>query len=313
MEKTKPYLTFSRPQHRPISFLFKKAAEKNAALMRELTVEEEREARDRLAEVRLIAPGSRFESVECGGVPCEWVFRDQQPQDKVLLYLHGGSWTFGNLSTARPVSVLLTGLSGIPVLTAEYRLSPEHPYPAGGEDCVAVYQWLLDQGYLPENVGIFGDSAGGNLSLALIHRLLEAGKALPGALGLASPVPDLSEDAFLSKSKPDLLYSRYQGQEQDLVSLYCGNHDPKHPFLSPVYGDFTGFPPMLIHVGGEEPLSVDCDIMAQKAYRSGVDVTLKIWREMYHDFTIVGNSLKESRKSLAELAQFFRQHLKLEE
>lgn len=292
-----------------MSFLFKKAAEKNAALMRELPLEEQREARERLADVRVISPGARFTQLECAGVPCLWVCQDPSPADKAILYIHGGSWAFGTLRTARPVGLLLSALTGYRVLICQYRLAPEHPYPAAAHDCSMVYRWLLDNGYPPEHVGIFGDSAGGNLTLSLLHRLIAQGRPLPAAVGLASPVTDMTEDSALARDTPDLLYTQYQGREQDVLSLYCGERHRADPLISPVYGDLSGFPPMLIHVGQDEPLCVDCDLFAQKAHDAGVDVALKIWREMYHDFTIVGNTLKESRRSLAEFAAFFERHM----
>lgn len=309
MPNDRPYLTFSHPLPGPASFLVKKAAEKNADYMRTLTVDEHREAIERLAGARLIAPGIRFSSAEEFGVPCEWVTGADSPADKVILYLHGGSWAWGNLHTARPVGAMLSAVSGYRVLVAEYRLAPEHPFPAGADDCAGVYRRLLDLGYAPERIALFGDSAGGNLSLSLLQRLLALGLPLPAAVGLASPAPDMSDSSELFRQMPDLLYTRYEDQERDIFSLYCGKNDRTNPLISPCYGSLTGLPPMLIHVGQDEELCIDCDLFAKKAYEAGVDVALKIWRGMYHDFTIVGVTLKESRESLKEFGAFFQAHL----
>lgn len=309
MEKLKPYLTFSHPRPGAASMLFRRAAEKNNTILREKTIEERRELMLPLAEMRLIPPGVQFQPVDCSGVPCEWVFRADSPAEKIILYLHGGSWAFGNLKTARAVGVMLCEVTGYRVLVAEYRLSPEFPFPCGLDDCAAVLDWLGADGFVGEKVGIFGDSAGGNLTLALIHRLRREGKPLPKALGLASPCTDLSDTSELVRQKPDLTLTQYQGAERDAFSLYLGDHDRTDPLISPVYGDLAGFPPMLIHVGQAEELCIDNDIFAQKAYDAGVDVALKIWKEMFHDFSIVGVTLRESRQSLKEFGAFFTEQL----
>lgn len=309
--RRKPYLSFSYPFPGAASFLWKKAAEKNAGAMRELAVERRRQAMNRLADVRPNerAPGLNHRQILCGGVPCEWIDRPENPPGKVIVYLHGGSWCFGNLHTARAVGYMLSEASGYRVLTVEYRLAPEHPFPAGLADCAAVYERLLEEGFQPDGIALFGDSAGGNLALALLHRLQAEGKPLPAAVGLASPATDLSSSGILAKESPDQLYIQFHGMEQGILDLYCGEEDREHPLLSPRFGELGGFPPMLIHVGQDESLCLDCDRFAQKAYQSGVDVSLKIWRGMYHDFTIVGRALKESRRSLSEFGLFFQKHL----
>lgn len=309
MNSVKPYLTFSHPGPGPVAFLYKKAAEQNARLLRAATVAEHREANERLADVRQIAPGIHTLPVDCDGVPCEWIYQAESPPDKVLLYLHGGSWAYGSLYTARAVGKMLCWVSGYRVLVAEYRLAPEHPFPAGLDDCAAAYRWLLGRGFAPEQIALFGDSAGGNLSLALMNRLHAAGETLPTALGLASPATDLTEHGMLARGLPDLLFTRHEGREQNVLDLYCGEHDRASPLLSPVYGEFAALPPTLVHVGQDEDLCVDCDLFAQRAYNAGAQVSLKIWRGMYHDFTIVGATLKESRLSLREFGAFFRKHL----
>lgn len=312
MEKLKPYLSFSAPGASRASVLFKAASVKNAQVMREKTVEEHREANLALADVRIIPPGMQFEQVKASGVPCEWAFRADSAADKVILYIHGGSWSYGSLKTAKAVAVLLCEATGCRVLTAEYRLSPEWPYPAAIEDCSVVYRWLCDNGYRGENIAVFGDSAGGNLTLALMHRLKAQGRPMPCALGLASPAPDLRESSAICRGQIDQMYSVYQGREQNLLDIYIGDNNRENPMISPMCGDLAGFPPTLIHVGQDEALYLDCDLFAQKAYEAGVEVSLEIWREMFHDFSIVGNTLKESRLSIKEFGEFFQRHLRVE-
>lgn len=305
MENSKPYLTFSHPGPGPASFLYKKAAEKNAERLRSVTLRENREAKEVLADVRQISPGIHVLPADADGVACEWIYSAYSPPDKTIIYLHGGGWCTGSLHTARAVGKMICGVSGLRVLTVAYRLAPEFPYPLALDDCARVYRWLALRGFPAEGIMLFGDSAGGNLALALMHRLRAENLPLPAALGLASPVPDMTEHSALARGGDDLLYTRLDGVEQNMMDLYCAGHDRCDPQISPVYGELSFFPPMLIHVGQDEDLCVDCNRFAAKAYESGCDVQLKIWRGMFHDFSVVGATLKESWRSLHDFGAYF--------
>ncbi|WRS27528.1 alpha/beta hydrolase [Oscillospiraceae bacterium MB08-C2-2] len=286
------------------SLFFKSAAEKNSQLARQRTVEEHRENMLKLAELRPVLPGLCQQDVLVEGIPCQWVYKEGALSMPVILYLHGGSWAFGNLRTARPVAGMLAELTGCRVLTVQYRLAPENPFPAALEDCFKVYGNLLLRGIPGHKLAIFGDSAGGNLSLALIHRLKELEIALPQALALASPVPDLTVESALWKSGQDLLFHLYDGQPDNIFDRYVQGRDKTDPLISPVFGDLSGFPPTLIHVGGDEPLAEDCAAFARRAAVAGSEVAVKVWKEMFHDFSIVGVTLKESRDSMREMSEF---------
>lgn len=290
------------------SLLIRRAAEKNSESMRGKTVEEHRRILQKLADIRPVPPGVRIKPVNLGGVPCEWITRKDSRPDSVIVYFHGGSWAFGNLHTARPVGVLLAELADYSVLVADYRLSPEHPYPAALEDCHNVYHHLLGAGYDPRRVVLFGDSAGGNLCLALLHLLGAQTAPYPAAVACASAVTDLRDDGPLSRAKPDLLYTIHENREQSIISLYLQGEDPGLPTISPVLGDMTGFPPLLLHVGEAESLRADNIAFAHAAARCRVRVCCKVWKEMFHDFTTVGVSLKESMLSLREIGAFFQAH-----
>ena len=304
----RPYLAFADNKPRASSLLFKMAAEKNAQVMREKTPDERREMQYKLAERRPSPPDVAVTEELCAGVPCEWIEPACARHNKVILYIHGGSWMMGNLKSARPVGAYLAEISSYKVLVAEYRLTPEYPYPAGLEDCFAVYVHLLEQGYPPENIALFGDSAGGNLALALAHKLREAGLGLPCALGLASPVVDF-EGSAMWLQKPDLLFVAMPEGELDIFTTYAPPEKWEEPLISPVMGDLSGFPPILIHVGGDEALAVDCAAFAEKAHKQGVQVLTKIWREMFHNFSVVSATLRESRQSMTEMAEFFVKYL----
>jgi len=302
----RPFVAFTQKKPLPASALIKLAAEKNAQLMREKTVQEHREILDKLAEVRLVSPLNHVDAVQCAGVPCEWISRTGSRADKVVLYIHGGSWAFGNLKTARAAGIHLCEAAGFRVLSVEYSLSPEHPYPKGLTDCRSVYDWLLENGYTNRDILFFGDSAGGNLCLALLHQLRDEGEALPLGVACASPAVDLTAESQLIRDAPDLIYTIWEGKEEDIFSLYAGDHPRDNAYISPLYGDLQHFPPILIHVGEEEAMMEDCVAFGNKARQQGGRVLVKVWKGMFHDFTVVGNTLLESGRSMRQIGWFFQ-------
>ena len=171
----------------------------------------------------------------------------------------------GNLIISRHGASLFAQAIPVPVLSVEYRLAPEHPFPAGLEDCRAVWDALLQEGYRPENIALLGDSAGGNLCLALIHLLLAEGAPLPCAVGLLSPVTDVSEKSTFQLCPPPLAFAQWQGKRQAIFDLYAQGHDLTDPLLSPVYGDLQGFPPR----GGRRISCGGLRRLGQKGPRSG--------------------------------------------
>jgi len=303
------YLEFSSESVGAASLLVKKAAQKKQDHMGEMTVEEQRAYNQKLYEALPTLPGVHTTPVTLGGVPCEWVGLSEVPTPKVILYLHGGGWSLGNLVTSRFAASLFAQATELSVLSVEYRLAPEHPFPAGLEDCRAVWDALLQMGYQPRQIALLGDSAGGNLCLALTHLLRAEGAALPCAIGLLSPVTDLSDASNFRRCPPPLAFAFWQGKRQNIMDLYAQGHSLTDPLLSPVCGDLQGFPTLLIHVGGDESLAADCAAFAKKAHGQGVDAFCKIWREMYHDFSLTGHTLRESRQSVAEMGEFLLRHL----
>jgi len=303
------YVLYTTEAPGPKSLLFKLAALKNNETMRTKTVEEHRVILRRFSDIRPIPPACKTEPALIEGVPCEWITTPESRPDKVVVYLHGGSWIFGDLSSARPVGVLLAEMGDFTVLAVDYRLAPEHPFPAGLDDCEAVYRHLLEKGFPPDKIGLFGDSAGGNLSLCLLHRLREEGVPFPAAVACASPVTDLQPGSSMRQLESDLNYTRYKGEEWDIFSLYLAGVDPRDPSISPILGDMTGFPPILLHVGADEALCEDNVAFAEQACAQGVKVICKVWNGMYHDFAIVGVTLKESKESMLEVSAFFRKYM----
>lgn len=236
---------------------------------------------------------------------------ESAPPGYLIVHCHGGAYVSGGLTQARAIAALICGAAHISTVTFAYRLAPEHPYPAALEDALALWDAVLAAGYAPEHIVLAGESAGGNLCLALCQALQSEGRPLPAAMALLSPWADLLQtgpsyqalkDVDATLSAPELMQSAldYAGGQEALL------HDP---MLSPVYADFAGFPPTQIHVGTSELLLSDAETLAGRMRQAGVEVALLRWAGMCHVFQMFG--FPESRESLKAVGQFLREQLKL--
>lgn len=189
-------------------------------------------------------------------------------------------------------------------LAVDYRLAPEHPFPAALEDCLATYRWLLQSGISPQNITIGGLSAGGNLTLAMLLSLRDAGDPLPAAAVCLSAITDmeLTGESFRSNSDP-MLTADFTMR---VVKQYVGNHERHSPLLSPLYGDLHGLPPILIQVGEDELLLSDATRLAERASTAGVDVTLEVWPKMWHGWHLFAPYLPEAQRAVDAIGRFVR-------
>lgn len=232
--------------------------------------------------------------------------KENPSQDHVILQLHGG----GYMGAVRNAYYVFAGLynevsHGCNVLTPDYRVAPEHPYPAALEDAVASYQWLLDKGYYGEQIIVAGDSAGGGLAMALCMYLKDHHMPMPGGVVAMSPWTDLtaSGESYETNYERDPLF----GNTKDsliYVNDYAGDHDKMDCYISPLFGDFRGFPPMLIQVGSLEMLLSDSVSVAAKAREQGIRVRLSIYEGMFHVFQMAYLYIPESKKAWAEVGKF---------
>lgn len=232
--------------------------------------------------------------------------KEHPNREKIILQLHGGGYVGAMRNAYRMFAGLYNEVSrGMSVLTPDYRVAPEHPYPAALEDAFCAYEWLIQQGWFAEQIILAGDSAGGGLAMALCHYLKDRGKQLPGGIVAMSPWTDLTasgesydtnyeRDPLFGKTRDSLIYNRD----------YVGNHDPMDAYISPMFGDFRGFPPMLIQVGSYEMLLSDSVDTASKARHQGVKVRLSIYEGMFHIFQMAAKMLPESRKAWVEIGKF---------
>jgi epsilon-lactone hydrolase len=240
------------------------------------------------------------------GVNCEWISRGTTVQGRVLLYLHGGGWILGWGGTHRRMVAELAGACAARALAVDYRLAPEFPFPAPLDDCLTVYRQVLQQGVSPGEIVIAGDSAGGNLTMACLLALRDAGEPLP-ALGVGiSPALDLSGGELSASARRDRVVSPKAGRF--MARSYLGGQDPRNPLISPVYGDLRGLPPMLIQAGCEEGLRAGAECFAERAQAAGVDVTLEIWPGMWHVWHCMPG-LPEAGQALQRIGGYVRGRL----
>ncbi len=258
---------------------------------------------------QLAIPGdTKFTDVTCNGVRSIWADAPSADPDRVIVHFHSGGYVVGSAKGYRSFGGHLSGATGCRVLLAGYRLAPDHPSPAGVDDGIAVYKWLLSGGYSPEKIVLCGDSGGGGLVLAALQKLRDQGVALPAAGIAISPLTDFARtgESYQSNIPHDpLVTTDFLGA---LGTLYCGDRDPRDPELSPLYGDWSGLPPLLILAGEIEMMRDDGKLAAQAAQRAGVDATYFEGEGMAHIWTLYADRLPEAREGLALIAQFVNRH-----
>lgn len=229
--------------------------------------------------------------------------------DAILLHFHGGAYVSGNLLQARMVISPISAAAKLQGVTFSYRLVPEYTYPAQLEDALAVYRMVLRYGARPEKIGFVGESAGGNLAIALALKLREMGEPLPGALCLLSPWTDPAQTGESYRTLRDVDVSINADELMVSALQFVGGDEErfKDPLVSPIYADFTGFPPTQIHAGESEVLLSDSKTLAEVMRRDGVEVSFLHWVGMPHVFQVYG--FEESRASIKTMGDFLQQTL----
>jgi epsilon-lactone hydrolase len=268
--------------------------------------------RQRIEEVGAVwPPGSdvRLEAVDCDGVPGEWSLAPGSDPSRVLIYFHGGGYCSGSILSHRRLVTEAGRAAGVRTLAVEYRLAPEHPFPAAHDDAMTTWRFLRRQGITAGSIAIGGDSAGGNLTVALVNRLRAAGDALPACAWLLSPWTDLtmSGDTLDTKDAIDpIIHKGYLGELAD--AYVPAKLDRRDPLISPLFSDLRGFPPTLIQVGSAEGLLADATRFAAAAGSADVKVTLEIWPQMIHAWPMWNAKLEQGRRALASAGEFIRAH-----
>ncbi len=253
------------------------------------------------------APDAQCERVDAGGVPAEWVAAPGADPSRAVLMLHGGGYALGSIETHRRLGYDLSAASAARVLMIDYRLAPEHPFPAPVEDAVAAWRWLLAQGLRPSRLSIIGDSAGGGLVLSTLVSLRDAGLPLPGCAVAISPWVDLEMrgGSVQSRAAVDPMVSE-EGL-QAFARMYLGERDRRTPLAAPLHAELAGLPPVLVQVGSAEVLLDDALRIAEKLHTAGNDVRLSVWPNMPHVFTFFAPVMSEGRDGCREIGEFVRQ------
>ena len=262
-----------------------------------------------LAKVLWAARGVKIDRGNVHGLKAEWLTPKQSAKGKLLLYLHGGAYIMGNCATHRQLVSYIARAAGIRALLPEYRLAPEHPFPAAVDDAVGLYRALLADGHAADQIVVAGDSAGGGLTMATLLSLRDAGDPLPAAACLLSPWLDLSAsgESMQTHAHRD---PWFDPEDLPLIaSYYCDANNIRNPLVSPVYADLSGLPPLYIQVGEDEILLSDSTRIADKVRAAGGNAEIEIWPGMWHVFQAFHPELPESKLARKKMAQFLTNHL----
>jgi len=246
------------------------------------------------------------EAVRAGGVPSEWIAAPDADPGRVVLYLHGGGYVIGSINTHREMIARISRAASARCLAVDYRLAPEHPFPAAVEDATAAYLWLLAQGVSPKRIVIAGDSAGGGLTVATLVNLRDRRAALPAAGVCLSPWVDLEGIGESMTARAALDPMVQKAHLTALAAHYLGKTDVRTPLAAPLYADLTGLPPLYIQVGTAETLYDDSVRLAERARKAGVEVIFEPWEEMIHVFQVFAAMLPEGRQAIEKIGEFVR-------
>lgn len=257
---------------------------------------------DRLSLLRAVPRSVRREAAAIEPIPAEW-FLPPRPAG-TMLYLHGGGYHFGSIRLYRELAARLALACGARVLLPEYRLAPEHPFPAAVDDALLVYRRLLADGHAPGRIVVAGDSAGGGLSLALALALRDADEPLPAALVCLSPWTDLTCTGETMTTCADLDAMLPADVVRHFAASYAAGQDVHNPLISPLHGDLAGLPPLLVQVGTDEVLLSDSLRLAEKARAAGATLQLDVWPEMWHVWHLFASAVPEARQAIDAIGQF---------
>ena len=268
-----------------------------------------RAAQDRVTPQRL-PRGVQARGIEAPEITGEYLSAEGNPSDTAVLYIHGGGFVVGSTKTVRPMTGGMVKWLGLNVLSIDYRLAPEHPYPAAHEDCMSAYRWLLEQPF-GRRIVIMGESAGGNLVLGTVLRAKAEGIPLPECVVALAPTIQYDQvfPSYTENLKTDCMVSNLS---EETIAVYLCSKDPQKlhdPYFAPYYGDYNGFPPTLIIASDSEVLRDDAIQLQGKLQASGVPSQLSMYHNLMHTFPLIP-AIPESKKAYREIQTFVNNTLK---
>jgi len=275
----------------------------------EVDVKKMRRKISRISAFMVPAFGVRVDVDELNGLHVEWLTPKDCMDGKLLLYLHGGAYIVGGCDMHRQMVSHIARAGRIRALLPEYRLAPEHRFPAAVDDAVSTYRSLLDMGIKPEDIIIGGDSAGGGLTVGSLLTLRDAGDPMPAAVVLLSPFLDATGSGESMQTRKDRDPLFYPEGMPFVVDQYCEPHQRRFPQISPVFADVEGLPPMFIQVGDDEILLSDSERLADQCVAAGIEVELQVWPEMWHVFQMFAGKMPEAKRAIKQMGAYIQSRL----
>jgi len=249
---------------------------------------------------------TKFKRVSVGNIDAEWITCGEFETDKIFMFMHGGGYYRGSISSTRATVARISAEAKVRCLSIEYRLAPEYPFPAAIDDTYTAYNWLLKEGVKPKNIIVSGQSAGGGLCLALLLKLKEKKFFQPrGAIAL-SPWTDLTQSGKTMKINADIdpvISKKYLDR---MANLYLAKTPNTSPLASPLYGELSGLPPLLVQVGSAETMLDDSRRFVEKAKEAKVDVQIEVYKDMFHGWHGSAHILKDGKKAIKNIGLFCR-------
>ena len=280
-----------------------------ADFYRDLSVEAQRAKMEKYAKAAKLPEDVTCKPAKGCPVPAEWGTSPEVNDDQVILSLHGGAYFLNYGNPHRNFVARIGRSTKMRVLIPNFRLSPEYLYPAALQDVTIAYQWLLAQGYSPMNIALVGESSGGGLALTTLLKLRDEDLPFPAAVVCICPWVDLTGSGASMESKKKVDFINNPEHMKTTAKLYAGDHDLKDPYISPLYADLKGFPPLLIQAAARDVLLNDATRLAERACKANVDVTLEVWDGMIHIFQLSAGFVPEARKAAENIATFLQQHI----
>jgi epsilon-lactone hydrolase len=249
---------------------------------------------------------TKFKRILAGNVYAEWITCGDVDTDKIFMFIHGGGYYRGSIAATRATVARISAEAKVRCLSIEYRLAPEHPFPAAVDDTYTAYNWLLKEGINPKNIIVSGQSAGGGLCLALLLKIKENNGFQPKGAVAISPWTDLSQSGktMITNANIDPVISKQYLDR--MANLYLSKTPNISPLASPLYGDLSGLPPMLVQVGSAETMLDDSKRFVERAKEAKVDVQIEVWEDMFHGWHGSAHILKEAEEAIKSIGLFCR-------